>query len=135
VVRQALHTPGTSRLRNVLDRKLKAIRGKTVEELQAPDIALFDRMKQAILRNNEARAIAAAQLHNDIIKAAKVKVEPLELFDTVALKLPSGEPLRLSPGGTLFLRQLRAALQILHGQLPAAVLAGAGWAHRKDELR
>jgi hypothetical protein len=110
VVRQSLYVPGTSRLRNVLDRKLKAIRGKAVADLQAPDLALFDRMKKGIVRSSEARGIAASLLRDEVAEIAKVKVQPLKAFDDVALVAPDGTPLRLSAGGTLFLRQLREAL-------------------------
>jgi len=110
VVRQSLYVPGTSRLRARLDKRLAAIRGKTPAELQAPTIALFDRMKKGILDSNEARAKAAALLRDEIAEEAKVRVQPLKALDDVAIKAPDGSPLRLSSGGVLFLGQLRAAL-------------------------
>jgi hypothetical protein len=110
VVRQSLYVPGTSRLRNVLDTKLATIRGKTAAELQAPTLALFDRMKKGILDSSEARARAAVLLRQQIADEAKVKVQPLKAFDDVALKAPDGSPLRLTTGGVLFLGQLRKAL-------------------------
>lgn len=89
--------------------KLDEIRGKTIEELEAADMGLFDRAIKAIEQNNTARGVAAQLLRDEIAGAARLRVEPLELFDEVAPKLSSGEPIRLTPGGLLLLHHLRQA--------------------------
>ena len=89
--------------------KLDEIRGKTIEELEAADMGLFDRAIKAIEQNNTARGVAAQLLRDEIAKTARLRVEPLELFDEVAPKLQSGEPIRLTPGGLLLLHHLRKA--------------------------
>lgn len=109
LVRQSLHAPGASRLRSQLNRKLQELRDTNLEELTKSDLALFDRAKRAVEQNNQARALAAAIVRNEVAQVAKVKVQPLEVFGNVALKTPTGEPLDLSSGGVLFLRQMRDA--------------------------
>lgn len=109
-LRQALHTPGESRLPSQLARKLSGVKGKTIDEIKIADMALFDRALRAIEQNNEARGLAAALLRDEIADQAKINVQPVAIFDDVVARGPDGAPVRLSPGGSLFLykqRQLR----------------------------
>jgi len=89
--------------------KIAEMRGKTIEEIEAADIGLFDRALKAIEQNNTARGVAAQLLRDEIASTARLRVEPLELFDEVAPKLQSGEPIRLTSGGLLLLHHLRKA--------------------------
>lgn len=89
--------------------KIAEMRGKTIEEIEAADIGLFDRAIKAIEQNNTARGVAAQLLRDEIAGAARLRVEPLELFDEVAPKLKTGEPIRLTSGGLLLLHNLRQA--------------------------
>jgi hypothetical protein len=107
LVRQALYTPGKGRLPMQLARKLTPLAGKTVEEIQAADIALFDRALGAVEQNNEARGMAAALLFEEVANRGKIRVEPLKIFDDVLPRDPSGTPQRLSPGASLALYQVR----------------------------
>ena len=104
-VRERIYKNGAPRI----ERKMADIRGKTIQEIEAPDVALFDRALAAIKRNSDARGIAAQMLHDEIASTAKLRVEPLNLFDEIAPKLDNGDPIRLSPGGLLLLHNLRKA--------------------------
>lgn len=90
------------------EQKLAEIATKTMEEIEAPDIGLFDRALKAIKQNSDARGIAAQLLHDEIASTARLRVEPLNLFDDVAPKV-DGEAIRLTPGGLLLLNNLRKA--------------------------
>lgn len=92
-----------------IERKMADIRGKTIQQIEAPDVLLFERALTAIKRNSDARGIAAQMLYDEVASTAKLRVEPLNLFDEVAPKLDNGDPIRLSPGGLLLLHNLRKA--------------------------
>lgn len=104
-IRQALYRRIGQVERKVAD--LKKV--QSVDELVAPDIALFDRAIKAIEQNNEARGAAAEMLRDEIAGQAKIRVVPSNLFSDVAPKLPNGEPMTLSAGGLVALSQLRKA--------------------------
>lgn len=104
--RQAVYT----QLGPVLERRAKTIAGMDIADLNAADVAAFDKALGAVERNNEARGIGAALLHKELADQAKIRVTPIELFDDVALKTPEGKPIRLTAGGLLFLSRIRKLL-------------------------
>ena len=104
-VRARIYKKGTPSI----ERKMADIRGKTIQQIEAPDVLLFERALTAIKRNSDARGIAAQMLYDEVASTAKLRVEPLNLFDEVAPKLDNGDPIRLSPGGLLLLHNLRKA--------------------------
>lgn len=119
-IRQALYRRIGQVERKVAD--LKKV--QSVDELVAPDIALFDRAIKAIEQNNEARGAAAEMLRDEVAGQAKIRVVPSNLFADVAPKLPNGEPMTLSAGGLVALAQLRrAAPEIPLQEAYAATLA------------
>ncbi len=93
-----------------LESRAKSMAGLNIGDLNAADMAVFDRALTAISRNSEARGVAATLLHKEVADQAKIRVQPLELFDDVALKGPGGEAIRLTPGGVLFLTRIRNLL-------------------------
>lgn len=93
-----------------LGSRAKSMVGLNIGDLNAADMAAFDRALTAISRNSEARGVAATLLHKEVADQAKIRVQPLELFDDVALTGPGGEAIRLTPGGVLFLTRIRNLL-------------------------
>jgi site-specific DNA-cytosine methylase len=106
-VRKALHVPGKGSLPNRMARKIKDIGSQTIDDLRQADLALLDRAAAAIEKNNEARAFAAAALMDEVASKGKLRVQPVNLFDDVAVLDKAGQPVRLSAAGQVFLKQLR----------------------------
>jgi len=95
--------------RNAIAGKVDSLRGADIQALQTADLALFERMEKAVEANNEARGAAAALLRDQLAEDARIIVQPLNIFDKVAVKTPAGEPVRLTEGGHISLFSLRKA--------------------------
>jgi ribosomal protein S18 acetylase RimI-like enzyme len=109
-VRKLLHVPTKGGLVPQVGRKMKDIAGQSLDDLKQADLALLDRASAAIEKNNEARAYAAAALLDEIAKRGKLRIQPINLFDDVAVLDSAGKPVRLSAAGQVFLKQLRRAM-------------------------
>jgi|GEM_PF-2184498 len=99
-----------------IGRMLDRVKGRELGELMAEDLGLFERAQRAILRNSEARGVAASLIRDELAAAGRIKIQPSNLFASVSPKLPDGTPYNLTPDGVILFAALRRAAPQISAQ-------------------